>query len=87
MRNQVVQFFNNDVDPSRKINALNEHIAREAEHRNPDYMNIELFDAGTVFVPGELDQRFETTWLNYIADMTSDSWAGYLIIALFSYTR
>ncbi len=32
---------------SRKLNALNEHIAREAEHHNPDYMNIELFDAGT----------------------------------------
>ena len=78
LRQLVVDFFANSPDPSKRITALNEHILREAEHRNPVYNNVELFDAGTVFIPGQLDSRFQDMWLNYVADMTSDSWAGLL---------
>jgi len=85
LRQLVVDFFANSPDPSKRITALNEHILREAEHRNPVYNNVELFDAGTVFIPGQLDSRFQDMWLNYVADMTSDSWAGLLMILLFCY--
>jgi hypothetical protein len=85
LRQQVVDFYSNNPDPSRRLTALNEHILREAEHRNPVYTNVPHFDAGTVHVPGQIDQRFETMYLNYVADMTSNSWAG-SDIKMFTYT-
>jgi hypothetical protein len=76
MRQQVLGFFTYSPDPSKRTTALNEHIMREADHQSPVYINVERFDAGTVFVPGQLDARFDNMWLNDVADMTSNSWAG-----------
>ena len=76
LRRQVVDLIAAESDSQKRLNALNEHIAREQEHDNADWMDVDLFDPGTVFVPGEMDVRFSQYWAQYSDEMTSNAWAG-----------
>ena len=55
---------------------MNAHIAREAEHSNPKWVDIDLLDAGTVLQPGDMDVRLSHLCVEYQEEMTDNSWAG-----------
>ena len=76
LRNQVVREISEETDAAIRISALNTHIAREADHHNPRWQDVELLDAGTVFVPGEMDVQFSHLWVQYAEDMSGNAWAG-----------
>ena len=76
LRAQVVRVISDEGDPAIRISALNAHISREAEHRNPAWQNIALLDAGTVNRAGELDIQFSHLWVQYADEMSSNAWAG-----------
>ena len=76
LRAQVVRTISEETDPAIRISALNTHISREQEHRNPDWQHIQLLDAGTVSEPGSLDIQFSVLWLKYADHMSVDAWAG-----------
>ena len=76
LRRRVVSYMSDLVDSQIKLSALNCHIAREQEANTASWKEIPLFDAGTVSVPGTLDQRFETLFARYSNDMNHSAWAG-----------
>ena len=76
LRAQVVRVISDEGNPAIRISALNAHISREAEHRNPAWQNVALLDAGTVNRAGELDIQFSHLWVQYADEMSSNAWAG-----------
>ena len=76
LRTQVVREISLETDAAIRISALNAHIAREGEHNNPRWQNVELLDAGTVFMPGEMDIQFSHLWVQYADEMSNNAWAG-----------
>jgi hypothetical protein len=76
LRTQVVHIISEESNPAIRISALNAHIAREADHRNPAWQNVPLLDAGTVDRAGELDIQFSHLWVQYADEMSSYAWAG-----------
>jgi hypothetical protein len=76
LRTAVVQNISNEANPQIRISALNTHIAREQEHDNPAWQDVDLLDAGTVFVPGEMDIQFSHLWVKYADEMSDNAWAG-----------
>ena len=76
LRRQVVDSIADEQDPAIRLSALNTHIAREQEFNNSAYNNIDLFDAGTVFSPGQMDVRFSDLWVRYSDEMLHNAWAG-----------
>lgn len=76
LRNAVVRNISEESNPQIRISALNTHIAREQNHRNPAWHNVNLLDAGTVLVPGEMDIQFSHLWVKYADEMSDNAWAG-----------
>jgi hypothetical protein len=76
LRIAVVQNISDEANPQIRISCLNTHIAREQEHHNPAWQDVDLLDAGTVFVPGELDIQFSHLWVKYADEMSDNAWAG-----------
>lgn len=76
LRTAVVRNISEVSSPQIRISALNTHIAREQDHHNPAWQDVDLLDAGTVFMPGEMDITFSHLWVRYSDEMSHNSWAG-----------
>ncbi len=83
----MVDSIADEQDPAIRLSALNTHIAREQEFNNSAYDDIDLFDAGTIFSPGQLDVRFFALWVRYSDEMLHTAWAGNTLVLpyLFSF--
>ena len=57
---------------------MNAHINREQEHGN--WLDVEIFDAGTDDNPGALDERFSEVFRRYSDHMRSIAWGGKSIL-------
>jgi hypothetical protein len=74
LRRQVVHSIENQPNAMRRLSALNAHIGREQEHGN--WLDVEMFDAGTDDNPGALDERFYAVFSRYSDHMLSIAWGG-----------
>ena len=74
LRRQVVHSIENQPNAMRRLSALNAHIGREQEHGN--WLDVEMFDAGTDDNPGALDERFYAVFRRYSDHMLSIAWGG-----------
>ncbi len=57
---------------------MNAHINREQEHGN--WLDVEIFDAGTDDNPGALNERFSKVFRRYSDHMLSVAWGGKSIL-------
>jgi hypothetical protein len=72
----MVDFISLDTNAMRRISLLNAHIGREKDSRNQLYTNVQLLDAGGIFSPGQMDDRFLALWTQYSDEMLTRAWAG-----------
>jgi hypothetical protein len=90
LRRQVVDLISDESDPMKRLSTMNAHIAREQEFHNPAYNDVDLFDAGSINSPGQMDIRFSTLWAQYSDEMLSTAWVGtqlsfYFLLYLFHF--